>query len=368
MALEHVYTSAPLEYTLWDGVEPALFYHPELVEPPRLYTESVQFLRGLWTRRKRTLEAEAVYSLLTAEDQIYFPGWGITEWQWDAQSGAFLGRIDRGLSGEGPIEITTRVVTSSPYGHLYKQSQSLDAISEIDPESFEVIKLISEGGTLNWTYGAEESSTVGPFMIDPVADLAVLHTSLNSNTGVSIHRLSTRETLTYNIRTAGMIQDIQAETPGTCFVVHTNGVVTVLDYAQGQVLGVIRASASASLWDAKLAWDPVHRRVIVCEKTADAADGAATIHVEGYRPVPVPVALTPPIPLRAPRAGRTVPVLVRAYGDAGEGVGGVVVQAAETGDGTLLAASAASDEHGYATFNEFCDAEGSTQVEASATV
>ncbi len=361
--LEQVYASAALQYPLWDGVVPTLQYNDWLVTPPRLYTESVVNLRGLWSRRERSADAEAIYCLLAQNDQYYFPGWNIIEYQWDASTGVFLQRIDRSV-----VALTTVAVTSSPYGHLYRKSSLVDAIYQIDPESFEDLTLISRYNDLNWKYGAQESSTVGPFMIDAVADRAVLNTSLNSSTGVSVHRVSTRETLIYNIRTAGLIQDIQAAAPGLCYVVHTNGVVTLLNYLLGAVLGVFRASASATGGTSKLAFDPVYTRVMVCDKTADATDGAATINVEAFRPIPVPVALTPPIPLRAPRAGRQVPLLVRAYGDTGEGVGGVVVSATETGSGTLLAASSPTDEYGYARLNESCDATGTSQINASATV
>jgi hypothetical protein len=360
--LEAVYTSDPVGYFLWNGGLGTV-YHPELITPPRLYTEAIAAVLGMFVRPQVTLGAEAVYHVLAITDTIYSPGWNVVQWTFDAVSGEQISETWH----QGLIALTTSQIGISPYGHVYRR-YSPETIAEMDPLTFAEIGPLWEAD--HWTDGASTAITVSAFMIDPIADLALLKTSpLNSNTQISVHRLSTGETIR-KIGVAGFPATIVAETPGTCYVVATNGVVTVLDYLEGQILGVFKMpiDPASPIFDGGVAWDPVYRRLLVFEHVAENADGSAATRIYGYRPLPLPVALTPPLPIKAPRLGRTVPVIVRAYGDAGEGVSGIRIGAVETGAGTLLSAAEPTDELGWATMQETCGATGTSQVDASTTV
>jgi hypothetical protein len=356
--LDLVYTGAPPEYELWDGVVVGAPGNPWLVVPPRIYSESLKTILGLYTRSLVTANAEAVYSLVAVIDRYTFTGAVIFRWDFDAVTGEQLGK-----TAFYPAGLVFAQMSQSPSGQLYNNDGQSGQTFPIDP-----VTLAASGDGYAWSYwhdGATHAAVAYAILVDPLAGLAVVRTNLNGNTEVSVHRLSDGDTVR-RIQVAGLVRSIAAETPGTCYVVATNGVVSVVDYLAGQVLGVFRVMAS--LWSFEMAWDPVYRRLLLFEAEDDATDGACVSTIRGYRPVPVPVALTPPIPLRAPRLGRTVPVIMRAYGDAGEGVSGIRIGATETGAGTLLSAAEPTDELGYAVVQERCGATGSSQVDASTTL
>ena len=361
MALDPVYTSDPPLYELWDGTVDPSSGHPDLVVLPKIYTQRITQIIGLFVLARTTENAEAFYSLLVGIDvYFYFAGWPALRFDFDAATGEQIG-----LARNIPIPLVNGRVSQSPNGQLYNNDGGTAVTFPLDPDT-----LLASGSGYDWDYwhdGATYGNTVYAIMIDPLAGLAVIKTNLNTNTEVSVHQLSDGDTVR-RIGVAGMVHSIAAESPGTCYVVATNGVISVVDYINGQILGVFRMTGQASFFNFAIAWDPVYRRALLCEVEDDAADGAATSTIRGYRPVPVPLALTPPLPIRTPRLGRTVPVIVRAYGDAGEGVSGIRIAETETGSGTLLSAAEPTDELGYATVQERCDATGTSLVEASTTV
>ena len=117
----------------------------------------------------------------------------------------------------------------------------------------------------------------------------------------------------------------------------------LFDYIRNEVLGaskippLISGKTYYQANDIKLSYDPVYRRLLVAEETPDNPDtGAATTFIRGFRMVPEPTRLTIPIPLKAPRQRRVIPVLVQAVGDTNEGVGGYVINAQVTGAGSLV--------------------------------
>lgn len=82
--------------------------------------------------------------------------------------------------------------------------------------------------------------------------------------------------------------------------------------------------------------------------------------------VPQPTRLTKPIPLRFPKAGRTIPVMTQLVGDLNEGVSGNLVVTTVTGDGTLQSGTPMTDPKGVIISDIACTEAGSFTINVSA--
>lgn len=133
------------------------------------------------------------------------------------------------------------------------------------------------------------------------------------------------------------------------YILFENRVVLLVDYERGEFLGASKLPPLSTgkpyggdsgldfIFDqVRMTWDRTYRRLLICEKTPNAADGSCTVRVRGYRVVPEPAYITQPVPLKVPRQGRTIPVLIQVVGDMAEGVGGYVVNTKVSGSGSQV--------------------------------
>ena len=134
--------------------------------------------------------------------------------------------------------------------------------------------------------------------------------------------------------------ELALEDPGRVYVLNSNRVLYLLDYVRNEVLGVskIPPVLTSNLdYFGSFTYDRIYKRILIAEQTPDDPDtGESTSIIRGYRMVPNPTRLTPPIPLKAPRQRRTIPVLVQALDDVNKGVGGYIIDAEVTGSGSLI--------------------------------
>lgn len=353
--LDQVYESDVLAYELYDG-SPVNF-NAYLVVPPRIYMEDVWVIFTLFSTAQLSAGAENLVKLFTALNQTNFQSLELLViWSFDGVTGALVDR--RSVLSPGILGLTT--ASTSIAGQLYGKYNSLHI------KSLDIDTLAAGGIDYPPTHFSDSGvDIVNPFAFafDEFSDLAVLHTSDDYNTQVSIHTLSTGA-LVAKVYVCGMISDIAMESVGRCYVVHTNGVVSVVDYLQGKVVGVFKIPGHEQLFSSKVAWDHVYKRVLSVTRTPDAVDGASTIKIFGYANLPVATNITPPLLLRAPRTGRYVPVIVRAYGDAGEPIPAQQIEVVETGGGVLLPGADSTDELGYADFQLECATEGASEIDA----
>jgi hypothetical protein len=121
-----------------------------------------------------------------------------------------------------------------------------------------------------------------------------------------------------------------------CYILMGNRVLVLFDYVRGEVMGAAKVPPTANTgpykgyWNApytQMAWDKVYNRLLVLEMEGDKPDGSCACKVRGFQLVNMPQRITRPIPLKVPRQGRVVPVLVQIVDDMNHGVGGYVVNA-----------------------------------------
>ena len=131
-----------------------------------------------------------------------------------------------------------------------------------------------------------------------------------------------------------------------------SGLVNVVNYKTGQHGGILALGETFRAYRyVTLGYDPVYRRFIVYrEEPDDPVTGACNSILEGYRLQEVPVHLTSPIPLKAPRKNRVVPVHSKVVGESGKGIPGLQVAASLTGSNAIAPNVLTSDAKGKVIF------------------
>lgn len=362
--LEQVYESVVVPYDLYDGRDAP--FNNYLITPPRIYMEAIaqppgSSIFGLYATQQGSAVGESTVKLITLVDNVYTPfaQLGVpTLWTWDGQTGAFKGR-----SLIASISILTDQYSMSAAGVLYSRGEGGGQTIK----AYDIDTLALSGVEYPIAHWQPTITAPGPFCFDELSDIALLQGGATIPNGVTIRRLSTGVILR-QVATCGTPRSIAIGAIGTAYVAHHSGLITVVDYLAGKAVGVLNLPGIVQNTGMFVEWDRVYSRLLFTQHTAEATDGASTTLITGFHSTPVAVGITPPLPLRAPRTGRHVPVVVRAYGDGAELVGGLAVDAVETGAGVLLPASSTTDSWGYAEFNLDCAAEGASTIDAEAEV
>ncbi|AQV94749.1 hypothetical protein BJN34_12750 [Cupriavidus necator] len=356
-----VFQSSPVRYRLpaeWNGIPNGgglqSLYNGYLVTPPRIYAEEFNQINGLFVTQEKTPTADAVIVVVGVTNRIYWPGWDRLWWKFNAVTGEFMER------GATPSSYYDYDLFQARDGSLWQRS-ILGSFFQVDPINFAEIP-----GT------RREPSDFGVIavhipMVDRQQNLAVLYTSTEAGANkVGVYNWTTGA-LIRHINVGGTPTDILPEDERRCYVAMNNGLLNLVDYTSGEVLHTVRSPAPTGS-DVAYAWDRICRRLLAFQMVPNAVDGACQSVIRGWYPVPLATHLTKPLPLRAPRKGRDVPVLVRAVGDAGEPIAGASVQLSVTGDAAIARHPAGSDVHGDSITTVHCDAPGTMNLSASATV
>lgn len=356
-----IFQSSPIRYRLpaeWAGIPSGTglgaLYGEYLVTPPRIYAEALTGVDGMFVAQEKTPTGDAVIVVLGSTDRIYWPGWQRLWWKFNAVTGEFLDR------GDNPGSFFDFEVFQARDGSIWQHS-SLGSFFEVDGISYDEIP-----GTRRFPadFGA---TTIGAAMVDRQQNLAVLYTSNEGAANkVGVYNWATGA-LIRQINIAGAPMDILPEDERRCYVVTTKGLLNLIEYTTGEVLHTVRSPAPVGSGVA-YAWDRIYRRLLAFQRVADAVDGACQSVIRGWYPVPLGTHLTKPLPLKAPRKGRDVPVLTRVVGDAGEPIAGVSVALSSAGDASIVRHSAGSDAHGESITMTHCNAPGFMTLSASATV
>jgi hypothetical protein len=292
------------------------YFYADPVNRLRIYDDYYWAFRGLFTMKSPTYPGEYEIHLVSVMSQDPWPSWAVITSVWDGKTGAFLGRRATITS----FQISK--VWAAPDGSIWSNSLYTTHLLRYDPVTW----LATEHPVA--TYGSNIGA-VGygwnVFATDPVKDLLIMVLSSNDNSQLSVCRLSTGDWLR-NVNVAGRVEWAFLANAGTAYAVSDNGILTAFNYETGEVQGVLDTGFVSGGFDwgvTAFTWDPFMRRVLYCHNPGDTLpDGDCNVNVKGYYPVALPVGMTPPIPLKHPRKGRTVPVFNRVYGAASEGIVG----------------------------------------------
>lgn len=300
-----------------DGIS---YFYNSPVDTYRIYTMYIDFFRGLFTVKDTNYAGEFEIHLLCVMRQDEWPSWSVQTLVWNGRTGAFKGMRQN---------ITSFLIAhmfSAPDGSIWATSlydYGFLKVNSVDWTMTEHPVLFSDlGANIGSTGGFVGTSALA---IDPARDVLITRLHEDAASQLSVCRLSNGDWLR-TINVAGHIQSLFIAEPPMAYAVETTGNLTAFNYETGEVTGVLHTGlvSSGATWaDTAFSWDPFMRRVLFCYNTPDTLpDGDCTTLVKGFYPVPLPVGMTPPIPLRYPQKGKTVPVFNRVYGAACEGIVG----------------------------------------------
>lgn len=330
-------------------------YHPELITPPRIYAEEIQAITSLFVNRERTPWSDFAVHVICQTIQIYYPSYNYIHWRFDGMTGALLDR-QVGLIGS----LYDYQIYPARDGSLWRAS-ILGSFFEIDPVTLEETPDSRQDPA---KYGA---TVIYVPLVDRAQNLAVLKTS-NETNQIGVYDF-TSGALIRRIPVSGDPIHIFAEDERRCYVLTTKKLLNLVDYTSGEILSTLHAPAvEAGALGSLLTWDRFLRRLLLFTWRTNAIDGACLSSFAGFYPAPIAVGITQAIPLLPPRAGRTVPCLARAYGDAGEAIPGIKLAAAVSGDASFTGAPPATDNDGEAIVNITCAATGAATIDLTATI
>lgn len=300
-----------------DGIS---YFYPSLVE--RYFTCSMylDFFRGLFTVKDPNYPGEFEIHLLAMMRQDEWPSWSVQTLVWDGRSGAYKGMRQNLTS------FLIAYMFAAPDGSIWATSLYTAALMKVDPVTWRTTDhpvLLTELGANIGSGGAGPGTST--FAVDPARDVIITRIGGNTASQLSVCRLSNGDWLR-TINVAGVISFLFIAEPPMAYAVEERGNLTAFNYETGEVTGVLHTglvSGGNSWSNTAFTWDPFMRRVLFCFNSPDTLpDCICTTNVKGFYPVALPVGMTPPIPLRAPQKGKTVPVFNRVYGGACEGIVG----------------------------------------------
>lgn len=351
----------PIAYRLWDG-ESAAPYNAYLITPPRLYAEEIRPAVGrpgaLWGGADPNRWGPSSIGFFAATSHIWWPSWGAGRWKLDGQYGRALARQSGGTA-TGALAVTYGLFAVEPSGAVWEFAGHpiLDANGAVlmDVDTMQVTPQIIRPED----FAGHAGDAMADVAVDRAADRVWIRWGANNVGQVSVYRLSTHALL-HEIWAPNKTNGLVLSHDGFVYVADVLDWLCVYDY-DGRLHGAMRNPRLVSQpGGVCYGWDAYYRRLLRLEGTPVAADGASTLRVEAFYPVPQAALLSPPIPRQVPRAGRRIYVLSRAVG---EGAEPIVGRVAKLSGGVTAAGS--TDRHGDAAIPVTPPAAGALEVEVS---
>lgn len=352
MGLRKPFTASdPLAYRLASEMGTFwLHYAPDLITPPRVYGEELTGLGAVWAGHDPNRYGPSSLSVLASMRQDDYPGWDITRWKHDGQEGRALSR-DVGV-GDAVMATYARF-TVEPSGVVWWFG---------DPYTTRAVELdsatLAEAGAV--IVGSDFGAlTLPAFAVDRAADRVFMRKDTSGNR-VEVFRLSTKVKLV-DLWAPGEVRSIVLTHDGFVYLVDVLEWICCYDY-EGRFRGALKATrAPAAPFGVIYGWDHYFKRLLRVVGTASATDGASTVRPEGFFPEPEAWELTPPLPLKVPRKGRSIYSFAHIAGEGGEPLGGRRLTVTADGASSTVAADANGDARAALT----PDATGALLVEVT---
>lgn len=177
---------------------------------------------------------------------------------------------------------------------------------------------------------------------------------------------------------SGDPEQIFAESDKHAYVYCRNGMLDLINYIDGRVVSSYRAPfppdteyIGNGVGQQTFCYERRYRRLISMTITArEDIEGVShsTVRARGYYPVPLPVGLSTPIPLKPPRKGKKIPVVVRLHGDTLEPISGVNVSATVDGEGELTITNGITNSKGEVVLEVIGDTSEAVTITATALI
>ncbi len=405
MGLRKVYEAAlsyrdnsvlPYTGTMWHG---------ELIVPPKHYKETAASSGSspgmLWSSQapRSVLGAPVIgngpggvtrycnrpISFASITSQIEWPSWNIKRWVVDGDSGTEFQQLCGGVASWSELNTSfnvnnfygaqTSMNISQLYGRFVLEPPSsfwrignpwdAHAAVQLDAETMVLTGKYLDGASVNGGVG----TGIGDIAVDSVAKRVWVRKSFNNAGEIEAWYYDFN-----NPSTAQYLHSIWAPNATNGIVLSSDGYLFVMDVQDWIILYDYDGNLHSSFRQPRpypcpggvaWTWDDLYRRLLRVTGTPDAVDGACTMKVEGYYPIPTADSLTPPIPRQVPRKGRRIYVVSRLVGTGAEPVGSVPATLKLNG---VAVASGRTDDKGDALLQVVIPAPGTTQVEVDVDV
>jgi hypothetical protein len=373
--LMEVFRTAPIPYrVLGEYDDPTIlgvYYKPN--KPP--FVENLHWFIGMAVPRAFTDSLDEKYATPHSPESIYLwavmsqRSWhpaGNAMWRFDAKTGALIKRM---YPRSAPLlhYLVFQNMYTSRRGRMWAVHLYGSSMREVFLGATATASVGDEpaGRGDSWTYGTEIISdnrfNISGFGAAAIDDMATtpLFLSGDSTGSLRVFEWNSGKFL-YSIEMPRGITAVCLEDEQRCYVMLNDQTLVLVDYFRGEILGAVKIPSLSGAKDgdawggATIAWDSLYRRILVaCQLPNDPVTGQGQSYIRGFRQVPIPVRLTTPIPLKAPRQGRQIPVLVQAVGDMNEGVGGYNLNVTVQGSGMLMG-TPVSDHNGNTIIQVLC--------------
>ena len=361
MGLIKHFESEPMPYGAWCGVAPGeigtatdntthnhefIYYHPELVTPPRIYPEEPQSFSGngyklgcLWSVNEPTLNGPTTLCFLSVLRKYHWPSWDIRVWKMDGKTGSFLSsKLGASVFGDDSPGITYGAITWEPQGHLWEYAGHV-AVDGLGAVQLDPATLGPVAGTniLPAAFPGHESDSIQEFAIDrrPGFDRMFIRWSSDRVGQVRVYKASTLEELT-QVYACAQVQQLLVTNDGFLYVMDVAGWLHVYNF-EGAYHGSVRHPQNETYpGGVAWGWDGQYKRLLRVAGTANESNGGSTLKIEGFYPVPEVTFLSPAIPRQVPRKGRTFYSLAHLCGEGGEPIAGRAVVVTGGASGTFF--------------------------------
>jgi len=309
---------------LWPPGEPIHYFYASPIDTYRIYGEYVASVRGMATIKSPVYPGEFeiwLYTMTTTDD---WPSWNTVLMIFNGKTGAFIGTegnstVMSNARKSGVSNYTVRDIFTAPDGSIWgnRNNNWLVKLNTQTGTFEEQLSLFDIGGNIGTIWG------LSAIAVDQQAGILITRLGSDAAHQISVCDLATGDFIR-RINICGRARSVFIADQQVAYTAAEDGTLTAFNYLTGQVYGALHTGlAYSNFTNVAYSWDPYMRRILVCPQVPDTLpDGDCNLQVHGYYPIPLPVGMTPPIPLRYPQKGKTVQVWNRVYGGASEGIAG----------------------------------------------
>ena len=302
-------------------------YHPALLTPPRIYGEEYDGggVTAIFLNQEPLADGYEVIYMFIQQNMVWFPGYNYALYRFNSTTGEYLGRLEA-----NPSLMVFAKFAQALDGTVYRCDVGFAVPGGVYKCQVDPVNGVTSDGVLLYNLLTFAGITsLDAFNIDTANNIALICANVANQ--LRVHDLTSGALIRTVTLPTNAVQIMQVSN-GKCYVMAANHVMMLIDYTTGDVLSAfqVQDTFDAGLPGVTVAWDAKYNRFLSWVYTPVDTTGQNTSVISGYFPMPQPIGLTNPIPIKPPRKYRTTPVLTRLFGDMGEAVGGVKISLASS--------------------------------------
>lgn len=314
---------------------PSFVYNAHLVTSPRIYKEEIASIEGFYYDIARDK-----YVLVALMDQIFYPSWKYTRFDFSPETGLQVSRED--FEGGAIGFAWTTGYENGDWKKVYAHRifSPNNAIVEVrntipEPTSFQLNNPIVQdsdvGGLAMNTFVLSRENNIIAFS-DGNGHFVY---RFNYNTGsqltsIRIPEQGMRDMAYENNELAWGLMNDNGSSGG--FAVAKFNFIS----PKFQMYSRVPPSASGTDQDASIAFDSVRKSLAVFRKRAADSTGAAQHIIDIYKPIEVPTDITDPVPVTHIKANSRGTLVAHVIGEKGTGGGNRAVKVTNTNASATL--------------------------------